>query len=252
MNPSIQLRPWFFKLAELHRPTAPVHSLDGVALTSVGLHNLILMRDILRNPGQHVVQMQSLYSLLRLELPALRKHLGDKLEPACAGAPDALPARLLRILSRYLAVYSVLLCMGMTLNGFLRALGSCESSLVADMELYFAQTMTHAEDMKPCRPFGASHVPLALICALAATEDDPWRQMATRIALSEYEDDYTSFSWLHKADTLVAAYRRQCHNLSSLATRGWTRYLESRPDGNSQTVINTAVECEPNDACNFL
>ncbi|KJZ76218.1 hypothetical protein HIM_04300 [Hirsutella minnesotensis 3608] len=255
LNPTIRLRPWFFKLAEMHRPPAPVHSLDGVALTSLDLHQLILMRDIIRNPSQHVEQMQTLYRLIKLELPSLQRHISENVRPACAAPTDTLPVFLLRVQTRYFAAYSVLLSMALAINGYLRAIDPCKHSLAKDLDMFYSEAVSHAEEMKDRRPLGASHIPLLLISASVAVNDDPPRETALGAMLYQYESDLTDLSWISKSGLARRAYKRQCEKLARSVVKRHSsepEVADKAADHISAISINTEVECEPDDACNFL
>ncbi|PHH85475.1 hypothetical protein CDD83_352 [Cordyceps sp. RAO-2017] len=251
VNPTIQLRPWLFKLVRERRPTVPVQSIDGVNLNSVDLHNIVLMTDILRYPDQNVSQIDSLYRLVRIEIPALRKHIQDKVIPASSGRTDSTPVAAVRLQSRYLTAFSIGTAMALALNGFLRAMGSREYPLAAESDMFYTDLMAHAEYLKRRRPFGAGHVPVALISAWAATDVDLSRQEAMRCMFTEYGDDVRSFSWLRIAISLRRSYKRQCLKLSSLTTAVRCRSAVT-DGGSSQMATNAAVAFEPEGACRIL
>ncbi|POR35088.1 Uncharacterized protein TPAR_04700 [Tolypocladium paradoxum] len=248
-NPAIQLEPWLSTLAEAHKPTYPVHSLDGVSVTSLDLHNLSQMTDILRRPSQNIAAMKALYHLIRLETPGLRKHLLEIIEPACAGPSDKLPIVLVRLQTCYHAAYCLILAMGITFNGMLRALDPHDALLVEERDIFCKEILAHAERLKRRRPFGASHIPLGLVAAWAAV-DDPTQQAAITNMFIEYETALTTFSWLSKADLLKEGYDRVCRNLS--ASPDAVERGETSDDPRSGIEVNCGVEFRQNEGCSIL
>lgn len=95
-SPKIQLEPWLSTLAETHRPPAPVRNVEGVVVTCLELQNLWQMTEIPRHPLRSIPQMKSLYRLVRLDFPGLRRHLVETIEPVCGEAPETVPLMLVR------------------------------------------------------------------------------------------------------------------------------------------------------------
>ncbi|KAJ6439930.1 transcription factor Cys6 [Purpureocillium lavendulum] len=250
-NPDIQLEPWLSTLAEAHRPAAPVQNVEGVVVTCLELQNMSLMTEILRHPMQHISQMRSLYQIVRLDFPGLRKHLLEIIEPACSGPLEKLPLVLVRLQTRYQAAYCLLLSMGMTLNGMLRALNPYDLLLGEEMDTYCAEMLDLAERAKGRRPFGASHIPLGLLSAWAAVDDESQRP-AIRSMIAEYDVGFASVNWQAKAELLRPAYdtvrrRLAVYNLSSPDPGD-----VSDDSGCAMEDLNCMVAYKKKDACCIL
>ncbi|KAL3955941.1 hypothetical protein ACCO45_008787 [Purpureocillium lilacinum] len=173
-NPDIQLEPWLSTLAELQ--------------------NMSLMTEILRRPMQNTSQMKTLYQIVRLDFPGLKRHLLEVIEPACTGPLEKLPLVLVRLQTRYQAAYCLLLSMGMTLNGMLRALNPYDTLLGEEMDVYCAEMLDLAERAKRRRPFGASHIPPRVA------------RPAIKSMIAEYDTGFGYVNWQAKAELLRPAY----------------------------------------------
>lgn len=248
-NPAIQLEPWMSTLAEAHKPASPAHSLDGVSATSLDLHNIAQMSEILRHPKQNIAAMKTLYHLIRLETPGLRKILLESIEPACAAPPDQLPILLVRMQTCYYAAYCLILSMGMALNGMLRALDPYDALMAEETDMFCTEILTLAERLKWRRPLGASQIPLALVAARAVV-DDPKQQAAITNTLVEYEPDLTTFSCLSKAGLLKEGYDRVCRNLS--APSDAAELTETSDDSSSGIKVNRGIAFKQNEGCSTL
>ncbi|KAA8642880.1 uncharacterized protein ATNIH1004_009639 [Aspergillus tanneri] len=195
-NPNIQLEPWLGKLAERIFSTRPqrMHPYP-----SLHLQNFANISTYVREPEFHVFEIESAYKTMLVDLPKLRR-LVDKTtgEIAAAEAVGSSPITLLRLLTRYQAMYGMLLAFAIILNRMLREFDPDDVVILQNSGCLFDQLMSLAHEACRHRPIGASYMPLCLVAAWAASTDASQRVQAEAM-IADYQSDFKEVRWLEMA-----------------------------------------------------
>lgn len=198
-------------------------------LLSLKLRNMAQIPNFVREPEQHLVEMRFAYKQIQVDVQKLRRRLVKVAE---------LPTSTGRLHSTCLAAHGLLLCEALIVNAVLRAFNPYDSSLIEDSASFSNETVTLAEEASQYRPIGASHVPLCLIVAWAAT-DDMSRRVEIERVLADYQADFMVARWLDSAFLLDSQFQ-------DLRRRIWTPHLDS-PRKNTVMGANTC----PSNMCSI-
>ncbi|KAI9794436.1 MAG: hypothetical protein M1816_005506 [Peltula sp. TS41687] len=72
VNPKIQLNSWLWKLIETYAPPRPFKCDEDSPIHSIQLQGLAKIPDFIRDPEQHLFEIQSAYQQMRADAPKLR------------------------------------------------------------------------------------------------------------------------------------------------------------------------------------
>lgn len=192
-NPRIRLSPWFSKLkARAYGPAASIAS-TARNYISLELKSLVHIPDLIREPFEHKDEIVIAYERMRLEIPLLKRGLGVADALASESQTDATT----KIRIQYQVSYGLLLGCALMFNGYLRAFGADDGSMVEESDMMANEAIKLAHAASQYRPLGASFIPLCLIPAWAASDDVAIQRRVIE-ALEIYQDDFsplTGRSW---------------------------------------------------------
>lgn len=153
------------------------------------------MPQYIREPENHVFEIESAYRAMRSDMPKLRALLTTTTTQVFP-SPDASPSiAAVRTLTRYQAAYGILVALGILLNRILREFDPGDAELSHDGEWIFDETMILAYEASRHRPVGAAYMPLCLAAAWAATTD-AGRKAQAEAMLGEYQKDFSEAKWM--------------------------------------------------------
>ena len=156
--------------------------MDGPILSAT-LHNLARFPGFVRNPEEHHLEIKFMYQQICLDIPKVAYHLGLSTDGT-------------GVQSRLQAMYSLLLCIALVLNGLLRAFDPFDAFILEEAGRFSDEATYLAERAKQYRPLGASHIGMCLMAAWAVTDDDTFRRTTTERLLLEYQSDFAMARWL--------------------------------------------------------
>jgi len=188
VNPQISLGSWFTKLLGKY-------SKSGLTSETVALLHLGQIPNFIYRPGEHLLEMRSLYVLAKKEMNTLRpalSSLSQRLKGLSIGSASEVETKML--LTRVQARYGTVLSIATVLNRMLLIHYPFDNELELDTKNTRDQVLSLAATAAPFRPLGASYVPLLLVCSLAATQNDGARRELEHM-LEDYESDYAGFHW---------------------------------------------------------
>ncbi|EHK21405.1 uncharacterized protein TRIVIDRAFT_52617 [Trichoderma virens Gv29-8] len=192
-NPKIRLSPWFQKLKRrVFGPAAPL-STSAKDMLSLELRNLVHIPDLLREPAKYKDDIAAAYERMRVEIPLLK----GALEMADALAFETPTPATAKIRIQYQVSLGLLMGCAMIYNGYLRAFGVDDGSMVEEADRMANDAIKLAHDASQYRPLGASFVPLCLVPGWAATDNIDIQHRVVQ-ALEIYQNDFsplTSRSW---------------------------------------------------------
>jgi hypothetical protein len=139
--------------------------------------------------------MNETYRQMQAEFPELRQLLGG---PIIFGATGKFvsPFPTVRPLTRFNVMYGIQLAISMILNAILRALDPNRTTLREESTAIASEILSLAKRESQHRPLGASYIPLCLVAAWGATEDQSTRDMMGTM-LAEYQTDFVDTNWLN-------------------------------------------------------
>lgn len=173
------------------------------------LKNLSSMPLYIREPEQHVFEIEAAYTAMRSDMPKLRQLLNEtslalflpsEKGEGGGGQPPSIAA--MRVLTRRQAAYGILVALGVMLNRILCEFDPGDATLAADGEYIFDETMILAYEAARHRPLGSAYMPLCLTAAWASTTDLEKKAQALAM-LQQYQEDFSEANWM-KGGVLLA------------------------------------------------
>ncbi|KAF7543637.1 hypothetical protein G7Z17_g10582 [Cylindrodendrum hubeiense] len=202
VNPRIKLQPWLgelldkFKLPQAQRPTHPDHEKsereNPNVFPSLRIRNLARLPDFMREPELNHLDMLSMYHMLRIDCRKLHRK-ANEIFPVSAETP--MVGLLARIYRNVQAAYSMTLSLALVLNTILQGLDPLDETLVKESISCIDEIMNLANAAFNLRPLGASHVPIGLSVAWAASTDPEVKAKISGMLL-EYQKDFGSTNWI--------------------------------------------------------
>ncbi|KAI8718058.1 Zn(2)-C6 fungal-type domain-containing protein [Fusarium sp. LHS14.1] len=201
-NPKVRLDKWFWDMLDnFRRSNPPTSTAEGAearnvressgGIPSLRMRNLGMIPDFINQPELHRMEITCAYHRLRLDMEKM-SHIVQAVSLPPGSSPTVMQLRLSR---SYYSAYSVLLCIIIIINHLMQAFDPYSLSLVSEGALFCSEVITMAHNISQYRPLGASHVPLTLAIAWAAT-DEPIMKGQLEALLSEYQEDWTVTKWL--------------------------------------------------------
>ncbi|RMJ18613.1 hypothetical protein CDV36_001693 [Fusarium kuroshium] len=201
-NPKVRLDKWFWDILDnFRRSNPPTSTAEGYqarhvrensgGIPSLRMRNLGMLPDFINKPEMHRTEIICAYHRLRLDMEKM-----SQIVQAVSLPPGSSPTVMqLRLSRSYYSAYSVLLCIIIIINHLMQAFDPYSLSLVSEGALFCSEVITMAHNISQYRPLGASHVPLTLAIAWAAT-DEPVMKGQLEALLSAYQEDWTVTKWL--------------------------------------------------------
>jgi energy-converting hydrogenase Eha subunit A len=201
INPKIDLDSWLWKLPETFGPCSPPDQTSP--MESLKLQSLAKVSSLIRDPHLNLPEIQSTYGKMRADCAKMRNVLSKFINPISSSGTPITPLTLSarKLHARYLAAYSVLLCIAITLNAILSRYQPFNHSLIEQSVTFVDEVIALAEEASQYRPLGSSSIPLCLVAALVATDDTAKRDRMEK-QLAEYQTDFNSANWQEMASRL--------------------------------------------------
>lgn len=212
-DPTIKLHPWYRANLSIHSgPAKPQNGkvpfgppTDGLPRNTITLQTLAGFPDLLRAPRANLLEIESLYYCACLdseEVMARQATFSD----LASSSPDPSATALARKMKPLLQVArSLLLGICITCNAVLSVLDPSDFSLTADSVRFCCDAVSLAREASSSRPLGASHIPLCLVAAYMAAEEEATRDDLLEL-LVDYEGDFGNAHWVEIGTRLRAAY----------------------------------------------
>lgn len=163
------------------------------AVSSIQLRNLTQIPNFVRDPELYPLEIKYTYQQIRLDMPKMLHHMKQ--------TPDGT-----RMQANFQAGTSLLLSLALIFNSLLRIFDPLDTTLLQDSANFSDESVALAERAMQYRPLGASHILVCLVAALAATDEDPARNIAVERMLLEYQGDFTTSKWMNVAAWLRGKY----------------------------------------------
>lgn len=148
----------------------------------------------MRSPRKNLQQLRCIYSVMRFEMPKIRRLV--TLANLTAAAPNA-PAMSIRACGSYRVAYGILLALTTVVNHTLQIWDE-DIVLVKEIHDYIDQSITLVHQCATARPYGAMFVPDFLTMVWAAATDGYRNDELTEILL-DYENDSVGADYLGHA-----------------------------------------------------
>ncbi|KAK5994587.1 hypothetical protein PT974_05066 [Cladobotryum mycophilum] len=207
-NPKLRLSQWYSRLKQQAYDSSLIDEDQGTLVAGPFMH-LAKIPDFINDPVTHLDNIMSSYQQLRREMPEKKQALqGFEAMMFSDGPKDMSSYDLAKIHIQYQILWGLLLMAGLVYNGFLRALGADDGFMEDEAIVMANDAVELAKSASIYRPLGASFVPMCLIPAWAAT-DDQGVQMNVVKALEAYRADFTQLtarSWYVLATWLKGEY----------------------------------------------
>ncbi|KAI1033058.1 hypothetical protein LB504_006264 [Fusarium proliferatum] len=200
-NPKVRLEKWFWDMLDNFKknnpPSTPESAKaqkdgqDAGGIPSLSIRNLGRLPDFINDPELHRMEITCAYHRLCRDLRKL-----SEIVKAVTWAPGFSPTPMqLRLSRSYNSAYSVLLTVLVIIGQVMQAFDPYNLALVGEAALCSSEVVSLAHRISQYRPLGASHVPLTLAIAWAAT-DEPGMKRQLEETLEEYQQDWTVTQWM--------------------------------------------------------
>ncbi|KAI3584310.1 hypothetical protein IWW34DRAFT_608084 [Fusarium oxysporum f. sp. albedinis] len=200
-NPKVRLEKWFWDMLDNFKknnpPSTPESAKaqqdgqDAGGIPSLSIRNLGRLPDFINDPELHRMEITCAYHRLCRDLRKL-----SEIVKAVTWAPGFSPTPMqLRLSRSYNSAYSVLLTVLVIIGQLMQAFDPYNLALVGEAALCSSEVVSLAHRISQYRPLGASHVPLTLAIAWAAT-DEPGMKRQLEETLEEYQQDWTVTQWM--------------------------------------------------------
>lgn len=164
---------------------------DAGGIPSLSIRNLGRLPDFINDPELHRMEITCAYHRLCRDLRKV-----SEIVKAVTWAPGFSPTPMqLRLSRSYNSAYSVLLTVLVIIGQLMQAFDPYNLALVGEAALCSSEVVSLAHRISQYRPLGASHVPLTLAIAWAAT-DEPGMKRQLEETLEEYQQDWTVTQWM--------------------------------------------------------
>ncbi|KAF5679764.1 hypothetical protein FHETE_655 [Fusarium heterosporum] len=195
-NPQVRLEKWFWDILDNFRKNNPPSTSQGQktaqdaqdagGIPSLSMRNLGRLPDFINEPEANRMDITCAYHRLCRDLTKV-----NEIVKAVTWAPGYSPTPAqLRLSRAYNSVYSVMLTVLVILGQLMQAFDPYSLDLVGEAALCCSEVVAMAHRISEYRPLGASHVPLTLAIAWAATEE-PVLKAQLKQLLNEYQEDCT-------------------------------------------------------------
>jgi hypothetical protein len=199
-NPKVKLEKWFWDMLDNFKKNNPPSTAetkqakqdgqDSGGIPSLSIRNLGRLPDFINEPETHRMEITCAYHRLCRDLRKVAE-----IVKAVTWEPGYSPTPMqLRLSRSYNSAYSVMLTVLVIMNCLMQAFDPYNLALVGEAALCSSEVVSMARNISQYRPLGASHVPLALAIALAATEEDGLRTQLEEL-LKEYQQDWMVTRW---------------------------------------------------------
>lgn len=204
-DPTIRLHPWYRTNLAFHPGPAkpqdgktafgPAHPASGLPRDTISIETLAGFPDLVRAPREHVLEIESLYFRACLDSEAVMAREATLSESASSGQDPSETALTNQLRSRLQVARSLLLSICLTCNAILSVLDPSDFSLAPDRARFCLDAVSLAHEASSARPLGASHVPLCLVAAYMAAEEEAARDDLLEL-LVDYEGDFGNAHWV--------------------------------------------------------
>lgn len=255
-NPSVQPQPWIHKLTKrnfqarlpvLNPQTLEVREKKVIWLPTMDDVNLLLLPDLLRQPNKDMQRIQELYIMSQEDYKKVSQYRNT-----CFLQKDrltCLPPEAVSLLASSNEIQSILLAVGIALNTLLRNVYPHDLELKKDIDRFFADTVSLAEDLKMELPMGAVYLPLTLVAAWLASDDATYRARLKHL-LEDYKGGYAMSEFIRR----VSHWRDAPQSL--IDEFSWfPRPADSieGPTGNDEAGSSgISTQVQPHSSCCFL
>ncbi|QPC76888.1 hypothetical protein HYE68_007640 [Fusarium pseudograminearum] len=199
-NPKVKLEKWFWDMLDNFKKNNPPSTAetrqakqegqDSGGIPSLSIRNLGRLPDFINNPETHRMEITCAYHRLCRDLRKVAEIVrAVTWEPGYSPTPMQL-----RLSRSYNSAYSVLLTVLVIMNCLMQAFDPYNLALVGEAALCSSEVVSMARNISQYRPLGASHVPLALAIAWAATEEEGLKTQLYDL-LKEYQQDWMVTRW---------------------------------------------------------
>lgn len=192
-NSHFQLGPWFWTVSASLTSPRPKRYQPG-SFVDLEVGTLAEVTEYLHNPKLDLQRMQSLYCILRSNMPGASHLLSKATIAARSTSSDFLG---MRICHEYSLALAVLLRLASCMNYLIRHLES-EAELFMDARGFVDKIILLAEQCASYRPYGASFLPDYLKMMLASTPDS-YRASEIEAILVDYEKDFEGACFVEEA-----------------------------------------------------
>ncbi|KAF4960617.1 hypothetical protein FSARC_10431 [Fusarium sarcochroum] len=201
-NPKVRLDKWFWDMLDNFKKNNPPAKTpenqkreevkqESGGIPSLSIRNLGRLPDFINDPELHRMEITCAYHRLCRDLRKL-----SEIVRAVTFPPDYSPTPLeLRLSRSYYSAYSVMLTVLVIIGQLMQAFDPYNLALVGEAALCSSEIVWMARSISHYRPLGASHVPLTLAIAWAATEE-PGLKAQLEGLLEEYQQDWTVTQWM--------------------------------------------------------
>jgi hypothetical protein len=163
---------------------------EAGGIPSLSIRNLGLLPDFINNPEENRMEITFAYHRLCRDLTKV-----NEIVKAVTWEPGFSPTPMqLRLSRAYNSAYSVMLTVLVILGQLMQAFDPYNLGLVGEAALCCSEVVAMAHRISGYRPLGASHVPLTLAIAWAATEEPGLKAQLEQL-LIEYQEDWCVTQW---------------------------------------------------------
>ncbi|KAM0245813.1 hypothetical protein ACHAP5_005132 [Fusarium lateritium] len=199
-NPQVRLEKWFWDMLDNFKKNNPPSTeetrqarQDGQeagGIPSLSIRNLGRLPDFINYPEENRMEITCAYHRLCRDLTKV-----NEIVKAVTWEPGFSPTPVqLRLSRAYNSAYSVMLTVLVILGQLMQAFDPYNLGLVGEAALCCSEVVAMAHRISEYRPLGASHVPLTLSIAWAATEEPVLKAQLEQL-LSEYQEDWSVTQW---------------------------------------------------------
>ncbi|KAJ4005706.1 hypothetical protein NW752_011033 [Fusarium irregulare] len=198
-NPKVRLEKWFWDMLDnfkKNNPPTPAKTRhreqegQDAGIPSLSIRNLGRLPDFINEPEIHRMEITCAYHRLCRDLRKV-----SEIVKAVTWEPGYQPTPMqLRLSRSYNSAYSVMLTVLVIMNALMQAFDPYNLALVGEAALCSSEVVSMAQRISQYRPLGASHVPLALAIAWAATEEQGLKAQLDEL-MKEYQQDWMVTCW---------------------------------------------------------
>ncbi|KAF5018895.1 hypothetical protein F66182_9114 [Fusarium sp. NRRL 66182] len=201
-NPKVRLDKWFWDMLDNFKKNNPPTTTpegaetrqfkkDQGGLPSLSIRNLGRIPDFINDPELHRMEITCAYHRLCRDM-----HRLAEIVKAVSYPPGSSPTPMeLRLTRAYNSAYSVMLTVLVIMGQLMQAFDPYNLGLVGEAALCSSEVVSMAHNISQYRPLGASHVPMTLSIAWAATEE-PGLKTQLEELLEEYQQDWSVTQWM--------------------------------------------------------